>query len=110
MKCPLCNQRKGKRYCPAKSAMICAQCCGEKPILEIDCPENCPDLRVGRWHEMASENARHLRTEDPVKQQAQARALDRFHREIIQLEYLLARVRRSCRDRADTYAEEAMLL
>ena len=88
--------------------MICAQCCGEKRILEIDCPESCPYLRVGRWHEMASENARHLRTEDPVKQQAQARVLDRFDREIMHLEYILARERRSSRDLADKDVAEAL--
>ena len=41
MKCFLCNERKAKRYCPAKSRNICAVCCGEKRGIEINCPDDC---------------------------------------------------------------------
>lgn len=41
MKCFLCNERKAKRYCPAKTRYICAVCCGEKRGIEINCPDDC---------------------------------------------------------------------
>ena len=88
--------------------MICAQCCGEKRILEIDCPESCPFLQAGRSHEVAVEAARHLRPADPLKQQFQARVLNRFDQEIAHLEYVLAEERRSSRDLTDKHAAEAL--
>ncbi len=50
MVCPLCNQRKAKRYCPAKGAQICAVCCGTKRIVEINCPADCVYLASARSH------------------------------------------------------------
>jgi|SRR5690606_20653422 len=47
MKCVICNQRKGKRHCPAKNGLICARCCGEKRLVEIRCPADCPYLADG---------------------------------------------------------------
>lgn len=47
MKCPLCNTRKAKRLCPAKSAQICNVCCATKREIEIDCPMSCAYLREG---------------------------------------------------------------
>jgi hypothetical protein len=41
MKCILCEERKAKRYCPAKRTYICAICCGEKRGVEINCPSDC---------------------------------------------------------------------
>lgn len=41
MKCILCEQRKAKRYCPAKKTSICPVCCGEKRGVEINCPLDC---------------------------------------------------------------------
>ena len=51
MKCPSCNRRKGKRPCPALRKDICAQCCGEKRVLEIQCPSDCSFLEAGVEHE-----------------------------------------------------------
>jgi hypothetical protein len=48
MKCPSCNQRKGKRPCPALRANICSNCCGTKQIKEIACPPDCGYLVTGR--------------------------------------------------------------
>lgn len=40
-KCPICNQRKGKRECSRKESLICSKCCGQ--IREPKkCPSNCP--------------------------------------------------------------------
>ncbi len=50
MLCPLCNQRKAKRFCPAKGAQICAVCCGTKRLVEINCPSDCIYLASARNH------------------------------------------------------------
>src|SRR4051812_26213941 len=50
MMCPLCNQRKAKRFCPAKGAQICAVCCGTKRLAEIACPADCTYLASARTH------------------------------------------------------------
>jgi len=49
--CPLCSERAGKRYCPAKDSKICAVCCGTKREVEIDCPSSCPYLKASRSYE-----------------------------------------------------------
>ncbi len=45
-KCAHCEQRKGKRACPALNGMICSQCCGEHRITKISCPASCVFLEV----------------------------------------------------------------
>jgi hypothetical protein len=42
--CSYCQQRKGKRSCPALGGMICASCCGQHRLQEIDCPSDCTYL------------------------------------------------------------------
>ena len=49
--CPLCSERAGKRYCPAKDAQICAVCCGTKREVGIDCPSSCSYLKASRSYE-----------------------------------------------------------
>jgi hypothetical protein len=49
--CPLCSERAGKRYCPAKDTKICAVCCGTKREIEIDCPSSCSYLKASRSYE-----------------------------------------------------------
>src|SRR5262245_17834981 len=49
--CPLCSERSGKRYCPAKDVQICAVCCGTKREIEIDCPSSCAHLKASRNYE-----------------------------------------------------------
>src|SRR5262245_36849038 len=49
--CPLCSERAGKRYCPAKETQICAVCCGTKREIEIDCPSSCTYLKASRNYE-----------------------------------------------------------
>ena len=60
--CPLCSERPGKRYCPAKDTQICAVCCGTKREVEIDCPAPCPYLQASRSYEIEKEK----RLPDPV--------------------------------------------
>ncbi len=43
-KCHVCDQRKGKRQCPARSAPICPRCCAQNRVKEIDCPPDCAFL------------------------------------------------------------------
>lgn len=50
-RCPLCEVRKAKRFCPAKSTQICPVCCGEKREREISCPAYCVYLQSGREYE-----------------------------------------------------------
>lgn len=50
MVCPLCNQRKAKRACPALGRQICAVCCGTKRLVEISCPTDCVYLASARSH------------------------------------------------------------
>jgi len=49
--CVSCQQRKGKRTCPALSGDICPQCCGEKREESIACPLMCEHLVESRLHE-----------------------------------------------------------
>ena len=50
MLCPVCQQRKAKRACPALGKQICAVCCGTKRIVEIHCPQDCGYLSTARSH------------------------------------------------------------
>jgi hypothetical protein len=109
MKCTLCNQRKGKRFCPAKGDSICAQCCGEKRILEIDCPESCQYLKLGRSHEI-DEYARYLGNIDRVRREEHRRVLSEHQDVVAHLESLLAQERRETRDLLDKEVAEAVNL
>ncbi len=51
MSCPICQKRKGKRFCPAKGEKICSICCGTEREVTIDCPSECPYLAASRQHE-----------------------------------------------------------
>jgi hypothetical protein len=49
--CPICEKRKGARYCPAKGETICAVCCGTGREVTIDCPANCAHLLAAHRYE-----------------------------------------------------------
>ena len=51
MPCPICNQRKVKRFCPARGDNICAVCCGTEREVTIDCPSDCPHLVASRKYD-----------------------------------------------------------
>jgi hypothetical protein len=100
MKCVICNERKAKRFCPAKNDLICAQCCGEKRVLEIDCPESCEYLKSGRQHEMA-DYARRLNRQDEAAVEKNQRII-REHQDVVgRLEYILGLERLSSHDLSD---------
>ncbi len=100
MKCILCNQRKAKRLCPAKGGLICAQCCGEKRVLQIECPENCGYLKAARERELADHSKR-LQNMDPGDQGRNKKALQDYGDVIAHLEYVLAHYRLSVRSLKD---------
>lgn len=51
--CPVCEQRKPRRECPALGRTICAVCCGTKRQIEINCPPDCAYLSTARAHPAA---------------------------------------------------------
>ena len=53
MKCPICNERKAKRYCPARSDTICTICCGTEREVTIDCPSDCAYLMESRKNDLS---------------------------------------------------------
>jgi hypothetical protein len=107
MKCCLCDQRKAKRNCPAKSALICAQCCGEKRILEIICPESCQYLKAGREREVEDYGKR-LRSLDENMQERNRRILQNSQDAIVRLEYAISRERLLSHDLTDKDVSQAV--
>lgn len=59
--CPICEKRRGKRFCPGlagsrwagrgQGETICAPCCGEQREVTIDCPAHCPHLQSAHRYE-----------------------------------------------------------
>jgi hypothetical protein len=49
--CPICQKRKAKRFCPAKTETICSVCCGTEREVTIDCPVDCPYLVASRQYD-----------------------------------------------------------
>jgi hypothetical protein len=107
MKCVVCEQKKGKRNCPAKNALICASCCGEKRVLEIACPEACDYLIAGRKHE-AEEYAKLLRSLDPKSQERNRQVFHDHINVLGRLEYSFAQARFLSRDLMDKDAVQAV--
>jgi hypothetical protein len=107
MKCRLCDQRKAKRNCPAKNALICAQCCGEKRIFEIDCPDSCPYLKAGREREIEDYGKR-LRNLDANAQVRNRRILQESQDAIVRLEYALSQERLMSHDLTDKDVVQAV--
>jgi hypothetical protein len=78
-RCPLCRERKGRRPCPAKGALICSHCCGTKRRVEIACPGDCVYLgaHASSWDGRTTERRRDARRLAPHVQ-----ALDDKQREL----------------------------
>jgi hypothetical protein len=58
--CVSCKEKKGKRDCPALRGKICPLCCGEKRVVEIDCPKDCPHLKAGEDYQKERRSGRAL--------------------------------------------------
>ncbi len=100
MKCVLCDNRKAKRACPAKGQPICPLCCGEKRVLELDCPETCAFLKAGRERD-SEEYAKLMRSQDPLLQEKHRRILSENQDVMAHLEYTIAQYRLVSRDLTD---------
>jgi hypothetical protein len=107
MKCVLCNQKKAKRFCPAKNDQICASCCGEKRVLEIDCPESCEYLKMGRERE-AEDYGRRLRSLNSTAQERVRKVLMERQDVVAHLEYVLSQQRRQSRYLTDKEVKQAL--
>jgi hypothetical protein len=64
LSCPICEKRKGARFCPAKGETICAVCCGTGREVTIDCPPDCPHLIAA--HRYEDEHPRSLPPDTPL--------------------------------------------
>lgn len=64
MLCPICEKRKGARFCPAKGETICAVCCGTGREVTIDCTPDCPHLLAA--HRYEDEHPRNLPADTPL--------------------------------------------
>jgi hypothetical protein len=62
--CPICEKRKGARFCPAKGETICAVCCGTGREVTIDCTPDCPYLVAA--HRYEDEHPRALPADTPL--------------------------------------------
>jgi len=62
--CPICEKRKGERFCPAKAEKICAVCCGKEREVTIDCPSDCTHLISA--HRYESEHPRDILADTPL--------------------------------------------
>ncbi len=95
MLCVICRRRKGKRRCPAKNALICAQCCGEKRVVEIDCPADCLYLSEGQRYQVQQKYARLFRDWDEYQKQDVVRLSQDFGDVFRAMESYFAQNRRS---------------
>jgi len=109
MKCPLCDSRKAKRSCPARNGFICPQCCGEKRVLEIRCPESCPYLIAGR-ERASADFGRLLRSQDGLQREKSRKVLTEHQDVIAHLEYTIAQLRLSSRDLSDSDVSRAVAM
>jgi len=107
MKCILCEQRKAKRSCPAKDTLICAQCCGEKRVLEIECPESCEYLKTGRERE-SEDYKKHIQRMDQTAQERHRKILYEHRNVVAHLEYVISRQRILSRDLGDKDVVQAV--
>jgi hypothetical protein len=107
MKCVLCEQRKAKRFCPAKNAQICGFCCGTKRVLEIFCPESCGYLQEGRKRDIEDYQKR-VQKMDPSGQEKYRSVISRHQDVIAHLEYAISRERFLSRDLKDKDVAQAI--
>jgi hypothetical protein len=63
--CPVCEKRKGARFCPAKGETICAVCCGTGREVTIDCTPECSYLSAA--HRYEDEHPRSLPVDTPLQ-------------------------------------------
>lgn len=60
-KCVKCEERKGKRACPALGKDICPQCCADGRLETIPCPQTCPYLESELYQNRRRKEKAHSR-------------------------------------------------
>lgn len=109
MKCILCDKRKGKRFCPAKNTHICAQCCGEKRVIEVDCPSDCAYLTSGQAYHMLKRTIAQLRQEDdPLQRRKVYETIQEFGETLSELEAAIVKYAVELRSLKDQHVLEAV--
>jgi AraC-like DNA-binding protein len=108
MKCTLCTQRKAKRSCPAKNWAICSQCCGEKRVLKLNCPESCDYLKAGRAQEARQASELFYRTSDPAEQAKRVRIVEEFEPVLSFVQTVIACERHANQNLTDADVAEAL--
>jgi hypothetical protein len=109
VKCFECNQRKAKRACPALGRGICAQCCGEKRVIEIPCPTDCVYLAAGATHQHLKSFLAFIQDEpDPNRRRKFLDTMDRLPELIFLLEGVLVGYARDLRAFTDREAADAV--
>lgn len=105
MKCPSCQSRKGKRFCPGLNQTICSVCCGEKRVVEIRCPADCPFLQSGSQYQSQRHYIRQMRGPDAALFEE---VLFEKQQILHSLQAVLVRLHRVFRDFSDRHAQEAV--
>lgn len=107
-KCVICNQKKAKRYCPAKAGLICSTCCGTKRVIEINCSSDCVYLASGREHRAEAVFTKQRTKMDPARQRKHADVLDNHLELLTSIQFALVAHRKSYRAMTDAEALEAI--
>lgn len=111
MKCVTCGERKGKRFCPAKNSHICAQCCGEKRVVEIDCPPDCSYLTSGQSYQWLKKYVSQMQQEkDPVRRRKIYEATQRYGPLLSDVEEKIVNYSSDLRSLKDQHVLEAIKL
>jgi hypothetical protein len=79
--CPICEKRKGARFCPAKGERICTVCCGTEREVTIDCPPDCVHLLAA--HRYEDEHERALPADTPLLDEKIPRDAIHMHQDVL---------------------------
>lgn len=111
MKCLVCDSKKGKRFCPAKDGLICAQCCGEKRVIEINCPPDCSYLVTGQSHQNEKHFVAQLTAErDPLRRKKLIQVSRQWAGFLFLLQQEIVQYARDVRSLRDSTIKEAVRL
>ncbi len=77
-------------------------------MIEIDCPESCPYLEVGRAHEIGQQHLRYLRSAEAHERERYLRAVSSHESVLAHLQLIIGETRRRVRDLTDADVLEAL--
>jgi hypothetical protein len=81
LSCPICEKRKGARFCPAKGEKICAVCCGTEREVTIDCPADCGYLIAAHQYEL--QHPQTIARENPLAEVELPRDIVYTHQQLL---------------------------